>query len=701
MNNELEEKELTPNKQDISAMDNSVYGKSSYDTPQKERVRRYTHSLKGLVGNGTHGGFITPMTFMEYLGGTPIDSIEIDTTVKMQPIKHISLDKLKLRVDAVYVPNSAVWDKADEFVAQRSNAFSSPISYPMVNFNGIANISLTSNDGQSRILYHMSTLFRDTVLFNYYGHNATNPNNNFSTSLIILAGYFSAYNKIYSPKNFVPPIPFDNVDNLSAQLLFSGNVSNDINVNSMIQNTNYHNICLQRAPASRSYYNDYRIDVVSDNSPVDNTSLYSHVVTQKMIDEYRMQSSNAVKTDEQVIAELRGTRVANENIPYIIASDTVPISLSIEPQSVEGELLLGDEGAISYTDVKLNLPVHFNAVKDGYIHIFYYVQANDNIIDPNAVPIDILKSEFSDFYRPGLSEIKDSPLFLSEITQTNDNSQIIGYKRRYSEYTRLPNIIRGDYTSMQPTIVADDGMRHNNNGWSFINESVWAPQEQIGTFTNAVWMAMSPYQRFSALVTVGSPVDDFLNTFAPNTTFNNPNFNIGMRFVTPSGNTEIPLQVLRMSYTVSTSNQKQVSIDVNQSQFLNDLQFMLENGFATGMDNNGTNLWVNSAGALDSTIGYVEDKSDWHLLTPLNESVNITLDDAYAYNNQTDYTDVAMTKLLINVGADFRNTTIIPSARKHRSQTNQTFYMYGTVTINCSQPIDSDVFTNFIEFGEE
>lgn len=418
---------------------------------QKPRKAGYC-KMSAPFGTGSHGGKLTPFGFYEYLAGAKVRNIRADFHVLMEPITHPIFSKAKLRMFAAYVPNVRVYENAEKFTANKKSPYeTSKPAWPMFNTGTLsgADVVYLSNsnaggDGfiTAPIRFYESTAFRDTPFYCYKGI----PRGN-TTTMMDIRGYRACYNDIFRDKLTVPPLPEWKGDTVTMEevqdsIYYSG---------SSIIDFAESNACLQRAAVNTSYFTDYRAEVYSDNSPVDNTTLYTHNVTQQQIAEFRAQAGNADLTDEEVIAQIRGTYVPKENMCYLIGSKTVDLDFTLQPQTSEGELSLGAEGAYSLTLCNLDLvDKDFSAPKDGYIHYFWDIITDTNGILLDTTNIEQYKSSPDEFYRPDLAVVKDGPIFVKEISSYWASflaeDAIMGWKRRYSEYFRHPVYIRGDFT---------------------------------------------------------------------------------------------------------------------------------------------------------------------------------------------------------------------------------------------------------------
>lgn len=419
----------------------------SSDRPEIPKLRSFT-PISGRFSSSTHGGFVTPFGYAEYLAGAKLDKLTIQGAGITELLKHITLARFQLNVLVGFVPNTAVFPSADKFSSQREDPYGeTPISLPTITNPTERLASIAGQDVGS----YSTNMWRETIACHYFGvpsqltYNACLPR-----------GYVKLVNDVLSDKRSQPPLLeyFTDVPTADERrTFFSFGITAAGRVTENMRNDGLP-IFLQRAPASKNYLNDYRLNVMSDNSPVDNTSRHTHNVTQREIDEFRQRSSNINKTDAQIIAEIRGTGMSRDNDVQIIGRKILHINTIINDQASQtSELPLGSSGAISYTEFKDNGGSFdidlkgFTHPKDGYLHFLYVLSMPDNTIYTRCENYEAFRTSADDLYRPALKELKDVPLYAREIHGGlySGEDKIIGYRRYGSHYYRLPNMIRGDF----------------------------------------------------------------------------------------------------------------------------------------------------------------------------------------------------------------------------------------------------------------
>jgi len=490
MGQDLQQQQINPATLQVSdAKATEKYSKEliTHDIPKPKRTyaERY-----GKVASGSFGGHLELLHFKEYLAGTREKSVELDLTMRMEAITNPVFDKQNITFYAVFVPNTRVWTEAKRFSAQKADTFNPPPSKVPTNTwydnkdttaTGTLAIDVPTawdESSSKTAAIYQTTFYRDSAFYQYYGFPWGNVGGNPFQPLIPMLpirGYYAAWNDIFRPKIQVPPVTEfkDNGTNMLPSTLPSAANNAEIfayltrgqtyNPNSnptlidqqgcwqahMNSNVGQPRIGdLMRVTSMRNYMTDWRAQVVTDNTAVDNTTRTTHIQTQQLQNEYRTRANNAELTVEEVNAQQRGTAVASENMCQVIGQVTKRIDISRQPQTAEGDLALGADGATSYTFIKEYMDLNdFQSPLDGYIHVFYTITTPDSTLGLHSSPRELLHINANDFYRPDLGEIKDDVQYQSEFgEQALGDGGVGGYKRRYSEYGRLPTMYRGDFT---------------------------------------------------------------------------------------------------------------------------------------------------------------------------------------------------------------------------------------------------------------
>lgn len=439
-------------------------------SPQRDRQKRnYVRSQAGRIACGTYGAELVPCGFRRYYAGGVKSKWVLDIEAFLEQMKHITTERLVVDFYVASCPDSAVWQSADQFASQRLDRFGSELlKIPSGNF-GSAHRTVSYPSGQARN-FRSTTFWRNTIASHYNAVYALNATRNFLPYRQYELIWWDCFaDKESQDRPVFHTINYPQEEEVNYYLgghrgLSAGGTTTPA-VLKQRQNGGY----LRRVSADKQYLNDFRNQVVSDNSPVDNTSLFSHHVTQEEFDEYRQRAENANKTIPEIIADLRGSKMALENSPQVIGHTRININNDIQPQSAESSfsMPLGAQGAISYTPKRVEIDLSspdggaFSHPKDGYLHCFLVLRMPDASAYINSVPFELLQSNANDFYRKGLRVLRDRAMNLEEISGYNVGPSIVGYAPRFGEILREPNVVSGDFYTTTPSRLREQPILFN------------------------------------------------------------------------------------------------------------------------------------------------------------------------------------------------------------------------------------------------
>lgn len=238
-----------------------------------------------------------------------------------------------------------------------------------------------------------------------------------------------------------------------------------------------------RALLPDSYYTNFRVELQGMSTPepsMSNTSqnLLYWIQYENLTDYVRQQSLDSMKNDWEIVAELRGTRPALQKQVQIIGRKTVPLNYSAVTQNTYNSTpnidpnykALGQQGAYSYTEVKIPTIEYFESIEDGVIITIANVFADTCFT--SAFDRQSLNVNAMDRYRPDLASQKTDILYAIENgtnfrTTSEENLRLpgggassIGFKRKFSELFCLPNVVFGDmvqnpYYKIEKEIIVD------------------------------------------------------------------------------------------------------------------------------------------------------------------------------------------------------------------------------------------------------
>ena len=178
---------------------------------------------------------------------------------------------------------------------------------------------------------------------------------------------------------------------------------------------------------------------------------------EKKVAEYRSQAENAQENDWDIIAKIRGSKKLTEGKVQLLGTKTIGLNYQAitqntynTNQTVKEEFqTMGTQGAYSYTEVDIPLYQMQEFNEEGYIHVIMTVTA-DTVFETGFERTG-LNINYEDIYRPDFKDLKHDVLYQIEkdgSRSIKDNLKAVdGFKRKFSEYFKLPQPIGGDMTT--------------------------------------------------------------------------------------------------------------------------------------------------------------------------------------------------------------------------------------------------------------
>lgn len=221
-----------------------------------------------------------------------------------------------------------------------------------------------------------------------------------------------------------------------------------------------------RSKKPNSYFSDFRahaqgFDEEYPPTVTENNSLVNWAAWESKIAEARSQAENSQANDWDIIAKIRGSRTATQGKVQLIGNRTINLNYAAITQntynnndSVSAEFrVMGKQGAYSYTEIDIPIAAAVEFIEEGYIHVIATVYADtvyETALDRLEMNVNAM-----DMYRPDLVGDKLDLIYQSEtgtsyVYKSNANkyyASFLGWKRKFSEYFKLPNCIGGDMTT--------------------------------------------------------------------------------------------------------------------------------------------------------------------------------------------------------------------------------------------------------------
>lgn len=448
---------------------NNIQEQRPYSVKQvnnpKPNVPRSSSVLSGYIANSMNGGHNKVIAYKQVMAGERHKEYRLKANFRMLTPLTPTYQNLKMTIRAYFVPNSRVWDNAEKFTAQRGGTTEVKIAeIPNTRGKELPVVNSTSGSNNTNIVN--TDMWRDSYISSYIPRmgqfTQTRANTGVITmpaiSILPLRGRIAIYNDMERNKEY------------DAELMEykDDTVSNEEWESYLPTNPAYTDIYFMRSRKQNSYYTDYRTEIQGFESTIppdivgwaDDNSLITWAAWESKISEARSEAENAQANDWDIIAKIRGSKILTEGKVQKIGQKTFNLNYAAITQNAynsDTELndqfrVLGQQGAYSYTEVNVPLYAGMEFKEEGYIHIIATVDADtvfESAIDRLELNVGAL-----DGYRPDLKDDKYDVLYDIELGTTKSKSQleanyatIKGYKRRFSEYFKLPNIIGGDMTT--------------------------------------------------------------------------------------------------------------------------------------------------------------------------------------------------------------------------------------------------------------
>lgn len=426
-------------------------------TNEKPSIIKNANVLQGYFANSINGGHIKPITYKYIMAGEKHMEYRLQASIKMLTPLTPCYQRLKAVFKAYFVPNSRIWDNAEKFLSQKGGSTEAKIKkIPNLGGMTIPQIKTGGNPDFLNITILDTDLWRDSWANCYIPKYLTGlvgaENETFPEySILPFRGFKAIYNDFERNKEYdneLEEYKNDTVTDAEVKSIFS---PNDATVENMII----------RGKRQNSYYTDYRTELLGEETTEPNGSANGAMIDltewEKRVAELRSQAENAQANDWDIISKIRGSKKLTEGKVQLLGTKTVGLNYQAITQNAyntntgvkEEFQTMGTQGAYSYTEIDIPLyqMVEFN--EEGYVHIIMQVTA-DTVFETGFERTG-LNINYDDIYRPDLKDLKHDVLYQIE----KDGSRSIkgnlkavdGFKRKFSEYFKLPQPIGGDMTT--------------------------------------------------------------------------------------------------------------------------------------------------------------------------------------------------------------------------------------------------------------
>lgn len=427
-------------------------------TNKKPSIIKNANVLQGYFANSINGGHIKPITYKYVMAGEKHMEYRLQASIKMLTPLTPCYQRLKAVFKAYFVPNSRVWNNAEKFLSQKGGSTETKIKkIPNLGGKKIPKIQTGNQTNTIDIEIFDTDFWRDSWANCYIpkyltGYVAATGNETLPEySVLPFRGFKAIYNDFERNKEY---------DNTLYE--YKGDTVSQAEVEDIFK-TDEHNIenYIIRGKRQNSYYTDYRTELLGEETTEPNGSANGAMIDltewEKRVAELRSQAENAQANDWDIIAKIRGSKKLTEGKVQLLGTKTVGLNYQAITQNAyntntgikEEFQTMGTQGAYSYTEVDIPLyqMVEFN--EEGYIHIIMQVTA-DTVFETGFERTG-LNVNYDDIYRPDLKDLKHDVLYQIEkdgSRSIKDNLKAVdGFKRKFSEYFKLPQPIGGDMTT--------------------------------------------------------------------------------------------------------------------------------------------------------------------------------------------------------------------------------------------------------------
>lgn len=427
--------------------------------------------LEGYLGNSLNGGHNKTIYYKKIMAGEKHYETGMQLRIKMLTPLTPAYQDLKCTIRTYFVPNSRVWDNAEKYEAQKGGATEIKIAeIPNLGGKNIPYMITNPNETDPTLIEAVNIFSTESWRENNASSYIPRIGNGFiemesdfqqgqmpAISVLPLRGRIAIYNDFERDKRYSEAV----------QEYKEDTVSNAEWERYVAKNQNDWELMVMRAKRPNSYYTDYRTEMQGFDSEFPsgdipaNQALVTWMQWEQKYREAVSESNNENLNPWDVIAKIRGSKLLTEGKVQLLGEKTFKLNYSSITQNAynnneevqEQFRVLGQQGAYSYTENYVPLYAGHEFVESGYIHVIMTVWANtifEKGIDRNLLNI----TPFSE-YRPDLIEDKQDVIYEAEFgaiknaTDLNPAyyNQVKGFKRKYSEYFKAPNVIAGDLTT--------------------------------------------------------------------------------------------------------------------------------------------------------------------------------------------------------------------------------------------------------------
>lgn len=439
---------------------------------EKPKIERTFTKMSGTLGGSLNGGHNKTIAWFRVMAGTQIENYQIPIQLKMlTPLCPPYGAGLTATAKFYFVPDSRVWKNSEDYYAQNGGSSKTKITKKPTLLNKKIPFVMIADNQTDKVCLTETTQWRDSWISSYLpriGYADTYNRQEFpwvenGASLpdydaCLLRGRIAILNDFERNKQYEGKRQEYSGDTVTEQ---EWNSYITVTPNDLVKNS-------MRCRRNNSYYMDYRVDAQGyDLNPYDaldngvDQAMVDWQNIESQLDELRQQSLNAEANPWTLIKQLYGTsKELSEGKVQLLKTYSFPLNYAHVTQNsyssaitnISSYRVLGEQGAYSFTEEIIQGMRYWEAIEPGYIHVILTVTA-DTVFE-RAFERTAMNVNWDDEYRPSLKDQKLDTLNYLEVESTIGANGIVGggvgplgFKRKWSEYGKLPNICGGDMST--------------------------------------------------------------------------------------------------------------------------------------------------------------------------------------------------------------------------------------------------------------
>ncbi len=328
---------------------------------KKNHIDKWKGTIEGKINSSWNGGMFKPAGWMRVMQGTKIENLKIYGQMRMRTPLVTLMDRITTTVKAFDVPLSRTWINAEKYIAQRDSATrneagtgvtDAPTKRPQLGVWYEAQAPNTIQAGDAGVYEGDTdcTYWRDSVVGSYLPRvctglrNATRdlPNLNnwmgyeFMTIADLVRGYRAIHNDFNRPKETEGELIEFNDDGGTTAEDRGGGTPRIKVVGAARPYKVYTQGHLQRGRRRNNYTTNYRKTRISGEAgdmQLNAIDTLTHAEWQDKASEMLSRAENAEKNPWDIIAEIRGSKVANQGKVKLIGEREIPMNYQQVSQS--------------------------------------------------------------------------------------------------------------------------------------------------------------------------------------------------------------------------------------------------------------------------------------------------------------------------------------------------------------------------------